>query len=248
MKKLASLLVFFQLVLAAGYSQSDPRIAGLMKEADTLIAASKLSEALAKTEEALSLSHNDIKALQYRITLYYLMQNYKEALRYADEAIKTNSDEAEFFYLRGVVNNSLEKFGKALDDFTTTIDKGGKDDLYKAYLNRGIAYHNLLEYEPAMADFSRSIELNDTIASAYHGRAMLNYELKDYSAAIDDFNKVMDLGQGNAVSFFNMGMCYFRLEENVKACPLFQKSCTMGNKNACRMSLMECVKAIPKVP
>ena len=46
-----------------------------------------------------------------------------------------------------------------------------------------------------MADFTRSIELNDTAAKRYHGRAMLNYEIKDYAAAIDDFNKVVSLGR-----------------------------------------------------
>ena len=150
------------------------------------------------------------------------MQNYKEALRYADDAIKSKPDEAEFFYLRGIVNNSLEKFNKALDDFTTAIDIGENEDLYKVYLNRGIAYHNLLEYEPAMADFSRSIELNDTIASAYHGRAMLNYELKDYTAAIDDFNKVLDLGQENAVSCSTWECPISDLKKKQKLVPCFR--------------------------
>jgi len=64
---------------------------------------------------------------------------------------------------------------------------------------------------------------------------------------VDDFNKVLELGQENSAILFNLGMSYFRLEQKEKACPLLQKSCTLGNKNACRMSLMECVKAIPEV-
>jgi tetratricopeptide (TPR) repeat protein len=98
-----------------------------------------------------------------------------------------------------------------------------------------------------MADFTKAIELNDTVASVYQGRGMLHYEMKDYTAAVDDFNKVLELGQENAAILFNLGMSYFRLEQKEKACPLLQKSCSLGNKNACRMSLMECVKAIPEV-
>jgi superkiller protein 3 len=248
MRKFAIVFVFYILAFAPGYTQTEQQILSLLKESDSLIAANKLTDALAKTEEVLAPDPFNKKALQNRITIYYLMQNYKESLRLANEAINYKPDESEFYYWRGIINNSLEKYNRALDDFTNAIDKGKKEDLYKVYLNRGIAFHYLLEYEPAMADLSRSIELNDTVASAYHARAMLSYELKDYNASINDFNKVMELGQGNAVSFFNMGMCYFRLEEKDKACPMFQKSCTMGNKNACRMSLMECVKAIPKVP
>jgi len=42
-------------------------------------------------------------------------------------------------------------------------------------------------------------------------------------------------------------MAYYRLEEMDKACPNLNKACSMGNVNACRMSLMECAKAIPTI-
>jgi tetratricopeptide (TPR) repeat protein len=248
MKKSTSLIFLFLFTWATGFPQDNTRITGLLEEADELMAVNKLGEALTKTEEALAISGSDKRALQYRINLYYLMQNNKEALRYADEALKRDPQDPEFLYLHGIINNSIGKYGKALDDFTEALKFARSDDYYKLLLNRGVAYHNLMEYESAMDDFTQSIELNDTVASAYHGRAMLNYELKDYTAAVNDFNKVLEMGQENAAILFNLGMSYFRLEEKDKACPLFQKSCTMGNKNACRMSLMECVKAIPEVP
>lgn len=246
------LLFLFQLLLLFSIKcmcQSNPEVNRLLQEADALIAASDLSGALAKTQQALSISASDKKAMQYQINIFYLMQNYKEALRYADEAHDRYPADPWFLYLRGITLNALGKYSKALNDFSMAIAAADdKKDIYKIYLNRAVAYHNLLEYELAMADFTRSIELNDTVASAYHGRAMLNYEIKDYAAAIDDFNKVVNLGQGNDVVLFNLGMSYFRLGEKEKACPYFQKSCSLGNKNSCRMSLMECVKNIPSIP
>jgi tetratricopeptide (TPR) repeat protein len=241
-------LFFFLFIWATGFPQDNAQVAGLLKEADQLMADNLLEEALAKTEEALTLSVNDKKAQQYRINIYYLMQNNKEAMRYADEALKQYRDDPEFLYLRGIINNSNGKYAKALDDFTDAIKTARQEDYYKILLNRGVAYYNLMEYGSAMEDLTQSIELNDTVASAYHSRAMLNYEMKDYEAAVSDFNKVIEMGQENAVILFNLGMSYFRLEEKEKACPLFQKSCTMGNMNACRMSLMECVKNIPSIP
>ena len=80
---------------------------------------------------------------------------------------------------------------------------------------------NLLEYEQALADFSTSIEHNDTVASAYHSRAMVNYELHDYSAAVNDFLKALDLSEGNSALYFNLGMSYFRLNEKDKGLSLF---------------------------
>jgi len=248
MKKSISLMFLFLFACATGFPQDNIRISELLQEADELIAANNLGEALARTQEALAISGNDKKALQYRINIYYLMQNNKEAMKYVGEALKSYRQDPEFLYLRGIINNSNGKYAKGLDDFTEALKTANNDDYYKLLLNRGVAYQNLLEYESAMADFTQSIELNDTLVSAYHARAMLNYEMKDYAAAVIDFNKVLEMGQENAAILFNLGMSHFRLEEKDKACPLLQKSCTMGNKNACRMSLMECVKSIPDVP
>jgi tetratricopeptide (TPR) repeat protein len=250
MQKIKSTIVLwvFAFLSFALMAQNSPRITQLLEEADTLIAENKLQEALSKTQEALSVSASNKQAQKYRINIYYLMLNYKEALRFADEALKNDPQDPEFLYLRGIIYNASGKYGKALDDFSIALESAKEEDKYRLLLNRGVAYHSLLEYELAMNDFSRSIELNDTVPSAYHGRAMLNYEIKDYQAAVNDFNQVLMLDQENAAILFNLGMSYFRLEEKEKACPLFQKSCTLGNKNACRMSLMECVKNIPKVP
>ena len=247
MKKLTLLITLFLFLWTTGIPQASVRITRLLAEADSLIAGNRLQEALEKTEEALSVSGSNKEAQQYRINIYYLMQNDKEALRYADDAIKKYPKDPDFLYLRGIINNSTGRYGKALDDFAAALESAKSGELYKIYLNRGIAYQYLQEYESAMTDLTKAIELNDTAASVYQGRAMLHYEMKDYSAAVDDFNKVLELGQENSAILFNLGMSYFRLEQKEKACPLLQKSCTLGNKNACRMSLMECVKAIPEV-
>jgi len=247
MKKLTLLITLSLLIWNTGIPQTSERITSLLADADSLITGNRLQEALAKTEEALSVSGSNKTAQQYRINIYYLMQNNKEALRYADDAVKKYPQDPDFLYLRGIINNSAGRYGKAVDDFTDALESAKREELYKYYLNRGVANYYLTDYESAMTDLNRAVELNDTAASVYQGRAMLHYDLKDYSAAVDDFNKVLELGEENAALLFNLGMCYFRLEQKEKACPLLQKSCSLGNKNACRMSLMECVKAIPEV-
>jgi tetratricopeptide (TPR) repeat protein len=229
-------------------AQDEARVGAILSEADALIAANKLSEALTKTKDALSVAPDNHPALQKQINIYFLMNDDKEALRVADEAIRKYPDNPGYFYLRGIINNAREKYGRALDDFDKAIDLNPGEILYRCYLGRGVSHMNLFEYDQALADFSASIEQNDTVASAFHSRAMVNYELLDYTAAINDFLKTLDLSEGNSALYFNLGMSYYRLGEKEKACPYFNKSCSMGNTNACRMSLMECAKAIPVIP
>jgi tetratricopeptide (TPR) repeat protein len=247
-KRSYCVLALFFLSVIFSVAQENAKTSALLAEADTFMSLNKLPEALAKTQEALDISPSSISALQKRINIFFLMNNEKESVRYVEEAIHQYPEVSEFYYLSGIINNSRGKYNKALDDFGKAIDLKPIADMYKLYLGRGVSYFNLLEYDQALSEFSSSIELNDTIASAYHSRALVNYEIHDYSAAINDFLKALDLSEDNAALYFNLGMSYYRLGDNDKACPYFHKSCTMGNTNACRMTLMECAKAIPIVP
>jgi tetratricopeptide (TPR) repeat protein len=238
------ILLFPTLLLRA---QDEASVNALLAEADALLAVNNLSEALAKTKSALAILPEYHPALQKQINIFFLMNDEKEAIRAVDEAIHKYPDIAGYYYLKGIINNARGKYIRAIDDFNKAIDLQPSEILYRCYLGRGVSHLNLLEYDQALTDFTSSIEQNDTVASAYHSRAMVNYELHDYSASIKDFLKALDHSEGNSALYFNLGMSYYRLNEKEKACPYFHKSCTMGNTNACRMTLMECAKAIPVI-
>jgi tetratricopeptide (TPR) repeat protein len=229
-------------------AQDNARVQALLDEADKLTASQSLDAALSRIQEALRIAPSSLNAMQRQINLYFLMKNDKEALRCADEAIDKHPNTADLYYLRGVINNSRGKYGKALEDFEVGISLKPEANEYKFYLGRGVSHMNLTEYDQALADFSAAISRNDTVASAYYSRAMANYEIKEYDSAVTDFLKALDINGGNAALYFNLGMSYYRLNEKDRACPYFHKACTMGNTNACRMALMECAKALPTVP
>lgn len=241
--------LLFSLLLPVGIvnAQDNSRVKVLLSEADALIAANDLNTALVKTRDALAIDPESHEAMQKQIKVLFQMNNEKESVRLVDEAIKKYPGEAGYYYLRGLINNSRQKYSRAVEDYTSAIEINPSDLLYRCYLGRGVSYFKLLEFDEALADLTTSIQQNDTVASAYYTRAMVHYEIKDYDSAVKDFKKSLDYSEGNAALYFNLGMAYFRLEQFSLACPNFNKSCSMGNINACRMSLMECAKAIPEV-
>jgi len=50
------------------------------------------------------------------------------------------------------------------------------------------------EYEKALADYSRAIELNPGLAQAYVNRAFANHRLSEYDRAWADVRKAWSLG------------------------------------------------------
>lgn len=245
MKQFIVLLIIFSICFRA-MTQENSVIDRLLEEADVALDNSDFDKSLDKVERALAQSPRNIRALQKRIDIYYQMNDIKDASRYTDDAIKDFPSEPEFYYFRGLINIAREKYYKAIASFNKVIDLDKPIELYKVYLNRGVGFLNLKEYNLAIEDFTRSIELNSTNASAYHSKGMVYYELEDYSQAVDNFKKALDLSQDNPVTFFNLGMSYFRLNDKESACPHFHKACSLGDKNACRMALMECAKSLPR--
>ncbi len=238
------LIIFF--VNLEVLTQDNSRINILLQEADTELEKSNFSEALSRVETALVLSPGNVRALEKRVNIYYQMNEIKEASKHVNEAIIEFPDESELYYLRGLINISRKKYYKAINDFNRIFELEQPVEFYKVYLNRAVANTNLQEYELAIEDLTKSIELNSTNASAYHSRGMVYYELKDYELAVNDFRQAIDLSHDNPVTFFNLGMSYYRLEEKERACPYFHKACSLGDKNACRMAFMECAKNLPK--
>lgn len=222
------------------------RAENLLTEAETNIRNSRYDIALNKVEEALSIEPDNKQAIRLRINIYYLENDYKEALEIVEDAIQRFPGDGDFHYQRGLIHIGRQKFQKAINDFNRLIDGYGDFELYKVYLNRGVAYMNLQEDERALEDISKSIELNDNNASAYHSRGMLNYQLKNYEAAIEDFQQALVFNDNNPETNFNLGMSYFRMEEKDSACPYFHKACKEGNLNACKMVLMECARNMPE--
>ena len=63
-----------------------------------------------------------------------------------------------------------------------------------AYNNRGTAYNTKGQYDQAISDFTKAIEINPKYAGAYYNRGDAFYKKGEYNRALDDVNKAQSLG------------------------------------------------------
>jgi tetratricopeptide (TPR) repeat protein len=61
------------------------------------------------------------------------------------------------------------------------------------YNNRGLFYAKLKEYDKAIADFDKVIEINSDYANTYFYRGLVYTILKEYSKSSKDYSKMFDL-------------------------------------------------------
>ncbi len=100
------------------------------------------------------------------------------------------------------------------------------------YLNRGSAYGLQGEYERAIQDFDRVIELDPQNASVYIRRGLASNDLGEYELSIQDYNKAIELAPQNADAYLLRGRAYYFLGENEHAIQDFDKTIELNPKDS----------------
>ncbi len=77
-------------------------------------------------------------------------------------------------------------------DYTKSIEFNKPDEYYRTYFDRGETYMALGDYQGAIADFTKSIELEPEFYRAYYDRGNAKKALKDYQGAIVDYTKIIE--------------------------------------------------------
>ena len=62
-----------------------------------------------------------------------------------------------------------------------------------AYNNQGLAKQNLENYEGAIADYNKALEIDPDAAYAYDSRGDVKKESGDYQGAMTDYNKALEI-------------------------------------------------------
>ena len=90
------------------------------------------------------------------------------------------------------------------------------------------AKNNLKDYNGAISDFTKAIELNPDDADAYYNRGLAKSNLEDYYGAISDYNKAIELNPNDALSYNNRGVAKALLGNLSEACQDARKAKQLG--------------------
>jgi len=96
------------------------------------------------------------------------------------------------------------------------------------YYNRGVARLEEGEHDPAISDFTKTIEMRPGFAMAhfYRGRAYLGKG--EFDQAISDFNKAIEIDPGLAVAYGERAVIYFIKKEYDKVWENIRKQESLG--------------------
>jgi tetratricopeptide (TPR) repeat protein len=108
----------------------------------------------------------------------------------------------------------------AADDLLRTV---AHEPLFSAellahiYRKRGFAYKRLGEYQRAIVDYDRAIELDPNYARAYASRGSAFRNLREYKRAIEDYNRALENRPSYLWAYAGRGQAYSLLKEYTHA-------------------------------
>ena len=73
------------------------------------------------------------------------------------------------------------------------------------------------DYNSAISDYTKAIELNENNAIAYRNRGTAYANVKDYRNAVEDFSKVIEFNPNNSSAYIGRGAAYIYLREYNRA-------------------------------
>ena len=162
----------------------------------------------------LKLAHMDIDSaikyfpdypmfLQDKAAIYEAEGNYEKAIVYYNGAMYIGKGfvQWELFAKRGFCYAQLKNYSKSIEECTVYIDQYKKEGKNlqtfnlapKAFLNRGLCYLLINDYEKGKNDFSDFILLDNTDPSAYFLRGNCHYMQNNIEAAKVDLKNAIRL-------------------------------------------------------
>jgi tetratricopeptide (TPR) repeat protein len=96
-----------------------------------------------------------------------------------------------------------------------------------ANFGKGGTYAEQGQYELAIAEFTKAIELDPNYAPSYASRGSAYGYLGEYQKAIDDYTKAIELDPTYPRAYINRGLAYSRLGESYKANQDKAKACEL---------------------
>lgn len=179
--------------------------------------------AIKNFDKAIELEKNS-KFYFWRGFAHSFLRNYSAAIDDFNISAELNPEEKNIFKHRGFAYLELKNFDKAVADFNNVIKFSPDDETYYwraltyanlqnknlalkdldkfSYLQSGEIFYLLGEYDKAIENFSKHIELHKISIADFYFRGKTFFAMNDYKNALTDLEKYISVCEDLAKKFY----------------------------------------------
>jgi tetratricopeptide (TPR) repeat protein len=160
----------------------------------------------------------------HRANLAFQSGEYRQSIKFYNEAIEKNPDFADAYNNRGLANYRIGNFQAALDDYNRAIEKDAV--FWQAYFNRAEVRADLNDLKGSSEDLSKIRPVYQDSTYYYVRLGNLQVKQSNLSSAQAAYEKALLLDPKNAEALTNRGVLFFNQKQYdlAKAYLLLQSS------------------------
>ncbi|MCH8312430.1 MAG: tetratricopeptide repeat protein [Nitrospinae bacterium] len=114
------------------------------------------------------------------------------------------------------------------------IDPAGRENVFNNsdyYFNRGIFFQQAKDWQKALANYSKSEELDPNNPDTYNNKGVIFKEMGKFDQALDEFLRAVYLDAGYAKAYNNIGVVYFMKKNYQEAIRHYLKAIDLNPTN-----------------
>jgi len=158
------------------------------------------------------------------------MGDVDKSLADLDKAIELNPKNNDALNNKAIILNAIQKHEAAKAIYDTLILRKPKVDRY--YFNRSFAKRKMQDWEGALLDLNKSLDLNPYNYEAYYNRGMVLQQLNETRAALASFETARRIYPKAFYGFVELGRVYANLGQSRKAISIFNQAIRRNQNNA----------------
>ncbi len=147
---------------------------------------------------------------------------------------KSEPDLNDFFSSYFYSGKDAQEPDKKIEYYTKALENQKPSEstrtLSEVYHNRGLVYGDKGEYDRAIEDYNKAIELDPKYWESYMNLGFIYLKKGEYARALENYNKTVEINP-DSLSYNNRGFVYFDTKEYESALKDFEKAATLNPKN-----------------
>jgi len=176
--------------LEKGKTGGDRSAEDYLTEGDNYRQKRKWHKAVNAYTKAIELDKNDFRSHERRARAYFELADYHQVVTNLTKAVEIKPDRYLLYDLRGRAHSMLGNKNGVTTDFARAVELHPG---HNVFLHKALSFIELKDFNQALVDLNRAIELKTDYAYAYLNRGLIYQKLGKNEEARSDFQRTVDL-------------------------------------------------------